>query len=412
MAFSKLDIKSYNLDELTELIVDLGLKKYRAGQVFEWIYKNHALSFEEMTNISKSERGLLATRFHLSRPKRIQTETSEDGTQKLLFELEDGHTIESVLIPDDDLSAQAGRLTLCISSQVGCAQACRFCLTGKGGFTRNLAAHEIVDQVLGAEGYLAGAGRNDEGRGTKDNGGGTREEGRETKDEGRRTRGEGRETRDEGRGGAMHASPLQKHITNIVLMGMGEPLANFDEVVKALGIITSNKGLGFSPRRVTLSTAGLVPEIERLGKSGIRVNLAVSLNATTDAVRDLIMPVNRRYPIKELLTACRRHPLEPRKRITFEYVLLKGVNDSEEDALRAAKMLKGIRGKVNLIPFNPFPGSEYDGPDEKTIRRFQRILLDHRYIAPVRESRGRDISAACGQLRERGSHTIETRDEG
>lgn len=356
MAFSKTNIKSYNLDELTARIVDLGLKKYRAGQVFEWIYKNHALSFEEMTNIAKSDRTLLANSFHLSCLKIIQTETSKDGTKKFLFELHDGHTIESVLIPDED------RLTLCISSQVGCQQACRFCFTARAGFTRNLRSWEIADQVLAVSRIL--------------------------KEEGKRG------------------------ITNIVLMGMGEPLANFDEVINALRVITSGRGLGFSSRRVTLSTAGLVPLIDALGKSGVKVNLAVSLNASTDEVRDRVMPVNKRWPLRELLAACRRFPLEPRRRITFEYVMLKGVNDSEEDALRTAKMLKGIRGKVNLIPFNPFPGSEYDRPGEKTVRRFQQILLDHRYIAPVRESRGRDISAACGQLREREAHARETRDEG
>ncbi len=326
-------------------IVTTGLKKYRAGQVFEWIYKRHARSFDEMTNIQKSERGLLADGFYIPSPEILKAEASSDGTQKFLFGLEDGHTIESVLIPDED------RRTLCISSQVGCGQACRFCLTGKGGFTRNLKAHEIADQALEVSDIL----------------------------------------KQEGRQG----------ISNLVLMGMGEPLANFDEVVKALRIITSDKGLGFSPRRVTLSTAGLVPEIEKLGKSGMKVNLAVSLNATTDEVRGKIMPVNRRYPLKELLAACKRYPLEPRRRITFEYVLLKGVNDSEEDALRLTKLLRGIRCKVNLIPLNPFPGSEFGRPDDAAVRRFQKILVDHHYTAPVRESRGRDISAACGQLRER-----------
>jgi 23S rRNA (adenine2503-C2)-methyltransferase len=251
------------------------------------------------------------------------------------------------LIPDED------RQTLCISSQVGCQQACRFCLTGSGGFERNLESYEISDQVAAVQRIL--------------------------KEEG--TRG----------------------ITNIVLMGMGEPLANFDEVVKALTVITSEHGLGFSPRRVTVSTDGLVPEIGKLGKSGVKVNLAVSLNATTDEVRDRIMPVNRRYPIKELMAACKRFPLEPRRRITFEYVMLKGVNDSVEDARRLATLLRGIKCKVNLIPFNPFPGSEFKRPDDKTVRRFQKILHDHKYTAPVRESRGRDISAACGQLREKAA---------
>lgn len=347
MSLPKINIKALGRDELQTKLVELGLKKYRADQILAWIYSQYARSFEDMTNIAKTEQGLLSSVFTLPIPKIVTTETSKDGTRKFLFELEDGRAIESVLIPDED------RQTLCISSQVGCRQACRFCLTGSKGFTRNLKACELVDQVLEVSRILK---------------------------------------REEARG-----------LTNIVLMGMGEPLENFDEVVKALKTVTSDKGLAFSPRRVTLSTAGLVPEIEKLGKSGLKVNLAISLNAATDEVRDAIMPVNRRYPIKALLSACKRFPLEPRRRITFEYVLLQGVNDSGEDALRLAKLLKNIRSKVNLIPFNPFPGSEFKRPDDAAVRRFQKILLDHHYTAPVRESRGRDISAACGQLRERAA---------
>ena len=347
MSLPKINIKALGRDELQTKLVELGLKKYRADQILAWIYSQYARSFEDMTNIAKTEQGLLSSVFTLPIPKIVTTETSKDGTRKFLFELEDGRAIESVLIPDED------RQTLCISSQVGCRQACRFCLTGSKGFTRNLKACELVDQVLEVSRILK---------------------------------------REETRG-----------LTNIVLMGMGEPLENFDEVVKALKTVTSDKGLAFSPRRVTLSTAGLVPEIEKLGKSGLKVNLAISLNAATDEVRDTIMPVNRRYPIKALLSACKRFPLEPRRRITFEYVLLQGVNDSGEDALRLAKLLKNIRSKVNLIPFNPFPGSEFKRPDDAAVRRFQKILLDHHYTAPVRESRGRDISAACGQLRERAA---------
>jgi 23S rRNA (adenine2503-C2)-methyltransferase len=345
MKTSKINIKSLPREELRSRLVDMGLKKYRADQVLTWIYSQFARSFEDMTNIKKTERDALSSVFTIPSPEILRTEISEDGTRKFLFALEDKHSIESVLIPDED------RQTLCISSQVGCQQACRFCLTGSGGFTRNLRAHEIADQVLEISRILS---------------------------------------QDGGRG-----------ITNIVLMGMGEPLANFDEVVKAITVITSDTGLGFSPRRVTLSTAGLTPGIGDLGKSGVKVNLAVSLNATTDEVRDRIMPVNRRYPIKELLAACRRFPLEPRRRITFEYVLLKNVNDSEDDALRLTMLLRGVKSKVNLIPFNPFPGSRFKRPDDASVRRFQKILLDHRYTAPIRGSRGRDISAACGQLRER-----------
>jgi 23S rRNA (adenine2503-C2)-methyltransferase len=348
------NIKALIPGKLEKEIVGLGLRKYRAKQVFEWIYGHHVASFDEMTNLAKAERLLLAERFYISHLRVLKTECSADGTRKFLFELEDKHTIESVLIPDED------RSTLCISSQVGCAQACRFCLTGSTGFRRNLEAFEIADQVLAVAKILA----------------------------------------EEPTGGRGSSWEQSRHITNIVLMGMGEPLANFDNVLNALMIITADKGPGFSPRRVTLSTDGLVPEIERLGKSGIKVNLAVSLNATTDEVRDRIMPVNRRYPIKELFAACRRFPLGDRRRITFEYVMLRELNDSEADALRLVKLLRGIRCKVNLIPFNPFPGSEFKRPDDAVVQRFKKILADHHYTALVRESRGRDISAACGQLRE------------
>lgn len=345
MTAAFINIKCLTHAELQTRLVEQGLKKFRADQIFAWLYSRHARSFQEMTNIAKSERSLLSSVFVIPSPAIIRTETSADGTRKFLLELEDKRTVECVLIPDE------GRQTLCISSQVGCRQACRFCLTGSKGFIRDLKSFEIVDQVLEIASLV--------------------------KQEGRRG------------------------ITNIVLMGMGEPLANFDEVIKALSIITAERGLGFSPRRVTVSTDGLVPEIDRLGRSGIKVNLAVSLNAATDEVRDRIMPVNRRYPIRELLAACRRFPLEPRRRITFEYVMLKGVNDSEEDARHLAELLRGIKCKVNLIPFNPFPGSEFGRPDEAAVRGFQKILLSRHYTAPVRESRGRDISAACGQLRER-----------
>ena len=345
MGVSLINIKTLTPDELRENLVRRGFKKYRSDQIIAWLYRHHARSFDEMTNIAKTERKQLSSFFTISQPTIIRTEVSSDGTRKFLFELDDEHTIESVLIPDEH------RHTLCISSQVGCQQACRFCLTGSGGFRRNLKAHEIVDQALEISRLLE------------------QEE--------------------------------QQRITNIVLMGMGEPLANYDEVVKALRIIVLESGLGFSPRRVTVSTDGLAPQIATLGKCGIKVNLAVSLNATTDDVRNRIMPVNRQHPIKELLDACKRFPLEPRRRITFEYVLLKGVNDFAEDAQRLTKLLKGIRCKINLIPFNPFPGSEFKRPDDATVRRFQKILMDHHFTAPVRESRGRDISAACGQLNEK-----------
>ena len=351
MDIKKINIKSLGLEELQSWFVDRGLRKFRAGQVYSWIYTRYARSFEDMTNIPKAERALLSSVFFIPTPDIVRTEISKDGTRKFLFALEDDHTIESVLIPDED------RQTLCVSSQIGCRQACRFCLTGNSGFIRDLKAFEIVDQVLEISRIL-------------------RQE-------------------------------QKRCLTNIVLMGMGEPLANFDEVLRAITVLTSDKGLGFATRRVTVSTSGLVPEIKKLGLSGVKANLAISLNATTDEVRDRIMPINRRYPIRELLAACRRYPLEPRRRITVEYVMLQGVNDTVEDARRLARLLKGIKCKVNLIPFNPFPGSAFGRPDDRTVLGFQKVLLDHHYITPVRESRGRDISAACGQLRERETERLQ-----
>ncbi len=371
MTNSRENIKKFSLEDLTLKLEQAGFRKYRAKQVFEWMYGRGTGSFDDMTNIAKQERALMSELFYIPSLLLLKTECSSDGTRKFLFGLEDRHSVESVLIPDED------RNTLCISSQVGCAQGCRFCLTGSGGFRRNLEAFEIADQVIRVENMLQAESRSP-ALVTSQVQGGASSDGEHD--------------------GATEAGRM---ITNIVLMGMGEPLANFENVIQALRIITSAHGQAFSPRRVTVSTDGLVPEIDRLGTSGVKVNLAVSLNATTDDVRSRIMPVNRRYPIAELLKACRRFPLEPRRRITFEYVLLRDVNDTPADAERLARLLKGIRCKINLIPFNPFPGSEFSRPSEAQVRRFQQILLDRHYTAPVRESRGRDISAACGQLREK-----------
>lgn len=264
--------------------------------------------------------------------------TSSDGTGKFLFGLDDGESIESVLIPDDD------RLTLCISSQAGCAMGCRFCLTGRMGLKRNLRAHEIADQVISACRLIAPA-----------------------------------------------------KITNVVFMGMGEPLANFDHVAEALWRITEL--MRISPRRITVSTSGVAPKIPELGEKAPAVNLAVSLNATTDTVRSRLMPVNKAYPLRVLLDACRAFPLPARRRITFEYVLLGGVNDTPEDAKRLAKLLKGIPSKVNLIPFNPYQEAEFGRPDDRRVLEFQDILVAAHITALIRKSKGRDILAACGQLK-------------
>jgi len=268
----------------------------------------------------------------------VQRKKSSDGTEKFLFSLEDGNTIESVLISDE------GRLTLCISSQVGCAMGCRFCLTGKQGFVRNLKSYEIVDQIT-----------------------------------------------------AVHRLRRPENISNVVLMGMGEPLANFDEVVDALWRIVDF--IGISKRRITLSTAGIVPKLRLFAEKAPEVNLAISLNATTDEERNELMPINKTYPIPVLIAACRKYPLQPTRKITFEYVLIDGKNDSIEDALRLVHLLKGIRCKVNLIPLNIHPESSLKRSSDKTILAFQNILLKNRIRALIRGSKGQDILAACGQLR-------------
>jgi 23S rRNA (adenine2503-C2)-methyltransferase len=333
------DLKALPKNELESFIRKVGLPSFRARQLLHWIYERRAQSVDEITEFSRDLRGDLSRDAYISNLRLLKRQVSEDGTEKFLFGLEDGESIESVLIPDKD------RLTLCISSQAGCAMKCRFCLTGRLKLRRNLKAHEIVDQVIST-------GRLVEPR----------------------------------------------KVTNIVFMGMGEPLANFDEVTESLRRMTDL--MKISKRRITLSTSGIVPGILKLGGVGMpRVNLAISLNAATDEVRNRLMPVNRKYPLSSLLAACRRFPLEPRRRITFEYVLLDGVNDKVEDAGRLVKLLKGIPCKVNLIPFNPYKGSEFSRPSGEAIERFQRILIDGNLTALIRKSKGQDILAACGQLK-------------
>jgi len=339
---SKINLKSLSKPELETFMRDSGLPPFRAKQLLHWIYERHVLSVPEITEFSKDLRERLSGHAYLSSLELVSRLTSEDGTEKFLFGLEDGERIESVLIPDED------RLTLCISSQAGCAMGCRFCLTGKLGLKRNLLAHEIADQVIAAARLIA-----------------------------------------------------PRRITNIVLMGMGEPLANIEHVAEALRRITAL--MKISPRRVTLSTAGIVPAIRELPKRAPQVNLAVSLNATTDSVRNSVMPVNRTYPLGALLEACRKYPLPPRRKITFEYVLLKDVNDRAADARRLIGLLKGIPSKVNLIPFNPYEGAEFRRPDDEEVFAFQQILLKGSLTALIRKSKGQEIRAACGQL-EAGYH--------
>jgi 23S rRNA (adenine2503-C2)-methyltransferase len=319
----------------------LGQPSYRGRQLFQWVQARRALGMDAMTSLPRALRALLPDRAALSRPEIVRAQRSLDETRKFLFRLADGEEIESVLIPDD------GRLTACISTQVGCPLACRFCLTGLMGLRRNLVAGEIVGQVLALQDRL--------------------EEG--------------------------------ERISNLVLMGMGEPLLNFLQVERALRILSDEYGANFSSRRITLSTAGHVPGIQKLAASDLGVNLAVSLSATTDAVRDQLMPINRRWPIVELLKACRAYPLPNRRRLTFEYVMLDGVNDSQEDAKRLVGLLRGIRSKINLIPFNAAPDLPDRASPRERVEAFQRILHDAGLTATIRESRGWDISAACGMLR-------------
>jgi 23S rRNA (adenine2503-C2)-methyltransferase len=340
------DLKTLNFSQMEEFVKGLGWPRYRADQILRWIYQKRAVDFSSMTDLSQANRKTLEAQAYISELKLIISQNSSDGTRKFLFGLEDGNSIETVLITDVTETGQ--RLTLCISTQVGCTLDCEFCLTGRMGLKRNLKAHELVDQMLAVESLL---------------------------------------------------KPTGQHITNMVMMGMGEPLANFHQVVEAIHRISSPRGLGFSQRRITVSTAGLVPQIRLLGTLGLKVNLAISLNATTDETRNQIMgTINRKYPLKELLKACREYPLSPRRRLTFEYVLLKGVNDFSLDAQRLIKLLRGIPCKVNLIPYNEHPGSGYQRPSDPEVLRFQKILTDAHLDAFIRKSKGRDILAACGQL--------------
>ena len=347
----KVDIKSLTMEELKDFVKELGLESYRAKQIAQWLYKKRVSSFEEMTNLSKEVRKLLSEKAELHPLKLVKVEESSDGTRKYLFELRDGNRIESVFIPE------RGWNTICVSTQVGCPIGCKFCLTAKDGFTRNLTPSEIVEQYIAVQ-------------------------------------------RDVGE---------ERRISNVVFMGMGEPLLNFDNVKKAVEIMTNKDMLDLSTRKLTISTVGIVPGIERMAKEMNRVKLAVSLHATTDEVRNYLVPVNRKYPISRIMEVLRKYPADNNRRIMIEYVMLKDVNDSLEDAKRLAKMVKGLPVKVNLIPFNPYPGAPFEPTPREKIEEFQKVLWDRNIAAFIRESRGQDISAACGMLRtkERGCKITE-----
>jgi 23S rRNA (adenine2503-C2)-methyltransferase len=330
-------------DELEALAESLGAPRYRGRQLAGWIHARGVTELGAMSDLPRDLRQALAEQAEIAIPALERATPSQDGSEKLVLRLADGARIQSVLMPDDD------RLTLCLSTQVGCGFGCTFCFTGTMGLGRDLTAGEIVGQVLAARARL----------------------------------------------------PAGARITHIVYMGMGEPLANYAATARSLRLLTHARGLGFSPRRITVSTVGLVAGIERLAKEGLRVNLAISLHATTNEVRDRLMPVNKGVKIEALLAACRRFPLPTRQRMTFEYVLLDGVNDSPEDARRLVGLLKGMRAKVNLIPFNEWEGTGFTRPPLARILGFQAILLEHGVTATVRWSKGEDIGAACGQLNER-----------
>lgn len=334
-----LDLSPAEMEDLAEA---LGAERYRGRQLAGWIFTKGVVDLHHMSDLPRGFRAALAARASVDLPEVERRTPSQDGSQKLVLRYGDGARAQAVLMPDGE------RLTLCVSTQIGCGFGCAFCFTGTMGLERNLSAGEIVAQVMVA--------RRDLGP--------------------------------------------DERITHLVYMGMGEPLANYSATVKSLRLLTDPRGFGFSPRRITVSTVGLVSGIERLAKEDLKVNLAISLHATSNEIRDRIMPVNRGFAIEELLAACRRFPLPFRQRMTFEYVLLDGVNDSVEDARRLIRLLKGIRGKVNLIPFNDWEGSGFARPPLARILAFQAVLLEHGITATIRWSKGEDIGAACGQLRE------------
>ncbi|WP_206931430.1 23S rRNA (adenine(2503)-C(2))-methyltransferase RlmN [Roseococcus thiosulfatophilus] len=336
-------------EELAAEMVAMGEKPFRAKQLWHWIYHQGARDFAAMSSIAKPLQARLAERFTIGRPGVTTEQTSTDGTRKWLFAFRDGQQVETVYIPDEDRGA------VCISSQVGCTLSCTFCHTGTQRLVRNLGAAEIVGQFMAA---------------------------RDSYGEWPTPTGEDR-----------------RLLSNIVVMGMGEPLYNYENIAKALTIIMDHEGIGLSRRRITLSTSGVVPMMDKCGAE-LGVNLAVSLHAVTDELRDEIVPLNRKYPIAELLAACRRYPgASNARRITFEYVMLRGVNDSEAEAHELVRLLRGLPAKVNLIPFNPWPGAPYKTSTPEAVNRFAAILNDAGYSSPIRRPRGRDILAACGQLK-------------
>ncbi len=340
----KSNLLNYDLPGLTELFAEMGEKPFRAKQVMRWMHQGATADFDEMTDLAKSLRAKLHERAEVGIPELMTSQQSKDGTRKWLLDVGTGNGVETVFIPEDT------RGTLCISSQIGCALECTFCSTGRQGFNRNLSAAEIIGQLWWAN-------------------------------------------------KAMGVTPKNERVvSNVVMMGMGEPLANYDNVVTALSIMLDDHGYGLSRRRVTVSTSGMVPQMDRL-KEDMPVALAVSLHASNDAVRDEIVPLNKKYPLKELMAACQRYLVKaPRDFVTFEYVMLDGINDKAQHARELLALVKDVPCKFNLIPFNPFPNSGYERSTQENIRVFRDILQQAGFVVTVRKTRGDDIDAACGQL--------------
>jgi 23S rRNA (adenine2503-C2)-methyltransferase len=333
------NLLDFTLEEMEAFISSLGKEKFRARQIMKWLYQKGSTSFAGMTTLSRAFRDKLAEIARIQRPQIVKIQESKDGTKKALLRLEDGLFIESVLIPGKS------HWTICLSTQAGCAMGCEFCLTARQGFKRNLSPSEIAGQIISLR----------------------------------------------------QETPEGTNIKNIVMMGMGEPLANYKNILQAINILTCDFGLGISNRRITVSTCGLAPQIVQLGKD-ICINLAVSLNAPDDATRNKLMPVNKKYPLEVLLNACRQYPMPGRRLLTFEYILIAGVNSSVRDAEKLANLLQGLRCKLNLIVFNEIPGSPFKSPPQKEVEAFQQMLIKKHYTAMIRVSRGSDILAACGQL--------------
>ena len=343
----KTNLKDLSQDQIVALVEKLGQPAFRGRQIISWLYRPEIRDFEQMTDLAKVFRAVLAKNCYFTHFDDPIIERAADGCVKFGFKLHDGYIIESVLIPEPD------RNTLCISSQVGCAMKCTFCLTGSMGFKRNLTPSEIVNQVCAVRDFLL-------------------------------------------------AEPAENligpdRVTNVVYMGMGEPLNNTENVLTSLSILTDQKGLDLTGRRITVSTCGIVPEMRKIGVNST-ANLAISLHAVDDETRDMLMPVNHRYPIDELLEACRKYPMKKRSRIMFEYIMLEGINDSDKDARTLARKLRKVPCKINLIPYNESPGLPYKSPSRNRVISFQNILREANYSAFIRSSRGDDISAACGQL--------------